>query len=57
MKKKPIHIKRDSRNHLAIPKEEQWLYDPKNKAIVDELKRALRQKADREIDLDAFEKE
>ena len=28
-----------------IPKEEQWLFDPKNKEIVDELKEALKQKA------------
>ncbi len=40
-----------------VPKRERWLYDPKNKAIVDELKRALKQKADREIDLDALLKE
>lgn len=40
-----------------IPKEERWLLDPKNKALVDELKRALQQKADRTIDLDALEKE
>jgi bifunctional DNA-binding transcriptional regulator/antitoxin component of YhaV-PrlF toxin-antitoxin module len=37
-----------------IPKEKQWLFDPKNKAVVDELKRALKQKADRDIDLDAL---
>lgn len=40
-----------------IPKEEQWLFDPKNKSILDELKKALKQKAHKEIDLDAFEKE
>lgn len=40
-----------------IPERERWLFDPKNKAIVDELKRALKQKADKKIDLDAFEKE
>lgn len=39
-----------------IPKEERWLFDPKNKAIVDELKKALKQKADRSIDLASFEK-
>ena len=38
-----------------IPKEEQWLFDPKNKAIVEELKEALKQKADRSIDLSLFE--
>jgi bifunctional DNA-binding transcriptional regulator/antitoxin component of YhaV-PrlF toxin-antitoxin module len=40
-----------------IPQEEQWLFDPKNKAIVEELKEALKQKADRKIDLDLFEVE
>ena len=39
-----------------IPKEEQWLFDPKNKTIVDKLKKALKQKADRRIDLTSFEK-
>lgn len=38
-----------------VPKEEQWLFDPKNKALVDELKEALKQKADRSIDLSEFE--
>ncbi|OGB83916.1 hypothetical protein A3F66_02435 [candidate division TM6 bacterium RIFCSPHIGHO2_12_FULL_32_22] len=28
-----------------IPKEEMWLFDPKNKEIVDKLKKALKQKA------------
>ena len=28
-----------------VPKEEQWLFDPKNKAIVDELKKALQAKS------------
>lgn len=36
---------------IEIPQEEMWLFDPKNKAIVDELKRALKQPADRDIDL------
>ncbi len=40
-----------------IPQEEKWLFDPKNKAIVDELKEALKQKADRVIDLGIFEEE
>ena len=40
-----------------IPKEEQWLFDPKNKELVDELKCALKQKADRSIDLSLFEKD
>ena len=33
-----------------------WLFDPKNKEIVDKLKKALKQKADREIDLKSFMK-
>jgi bifunctional DNA-binding transcriptional regulator/antitoxin component of YhaV-PrlF toxin-antitoxin module len=37
-----------------ISKEEKWLFDPKNKAIVDELKAALKQKAT--IDLGSFKK-
>ena len=32
-----------------VSKEERWLFDPKNKAIVDELKRALKQKANKNI--------
>ena len=39
-----------------IPKEERWLFDPKNKIVVDKLKQALRQKADRDVDLSSFEK-
>lgn len=38
-----------------ILKAEQWLFDPKNKDIVDELKEALKQKAYRSIDLYDFE--
>lgn len=37
-----------------VPKEELWLFDTKNKEIVDELKEALKQKADRSIDLTSF---
>ncbi len=37
-----------------IPKEELWLFDPKNKAIVDELKKALKQKAVHKINLDTL---
>lgn len=37
-----------------IPKEEKWLFDPKNRKIVDELKQALKQKAD--VDLGSFKK-
>ncbi len=38
-----------------IPKKERWLFDPKNKVIVEELKAALKEKADRSIDLSLFE--
>ena len=37
-----------------VSKEEKWLFDPKNKKILDELKRALKQKAD--VDLGSFKK-
>lgn len=37
-----------------ISKDEQWLFDPKNKAIVTELKKALNEKADKTIDLNAL---
>ena len=37
-----------------IPVGEEWLFDPKNKAIVDELKQALKQKADKKINLKSF---
>jgi uncharacterized membrane protein YcaP (DUF421 family) len=37
-----------------IPREEQWLFVSKNKAAVDELKQALKQKAHKTIDLDAL---
>ena len=40
-----------------VPKEEQWLFDPKNKAIVDELKAALKEKAYIRLDLSEFETE
>ena len=39
-----------------IPQEKKWLFDPKNKAIIDELKKALMQKADRSMDLDVLKK-
>lgn len=42
---------------LEIHKNERWLFDPKNKAMVEKLKKALKQKADREIDLSSFENE
>lgn len=42
---------------LEIPKEEQWLFDPKNKTVANQLKEALKQKADKEIDLSSFEEE
>ncbi len=41
---------------MEVPLEEMWLFDPKNKAIVSELKKALKQKANRDIDLDSFGK-
>ena len=41
---------------VEVPLEELWMFDPKNKAIVDELKKALKQKADRDIDLESFGK-
>ena len=41
---------------MEVPEEERWLFDPKNKEIVQELKRALKQKAGINIDLDDLEK-
>lgn len=41
----------------VVPNEELWLFDSKNKSIVDELKKALKQKATQDIDLDSFDKE
>jgi bifunctional DNA-binding transcriptional regulator/antitoxin component of YhaV-PrlF toxin-antitoxin module len=38
-----------------IPERERWLFEPKNKAILEELKKALKQKADRDINLDDFD--
>lgn len=40
-----------------IPKEEQWLFDPKNKTIINELKAALKEKAHIKIDLSQFKEE
>ena len=40
-----------------IHKGEEWFFDPKNKAIVDELKAALKEKAHIRIDLSQFEEE
>lgn len=42
---------------IEVPKEEQWLFDQKNKEIVEKLKKALKQKAAKEIDLSLFEEE
>lgn len=42
---------------IEVPKEEQWLFDPKNKEIVAKLKKALKQKATKKIDLSSFEEE
>jgi hypothetical protein len=39
-----------------VPKEELWLFDPKNKELVQELKSALKQKAHIRIDLDELER-
>jgi hypothetical protein len=41
---------------IEVPLEEMWLFDPKNKAIVATLKKALKQKAHKTIDLSSFEK-
>lgn len=41
---------------IEVPQEEMWLFDPKNKTVVDELKKALKQKAHRDIDLSSFKK-
>ena len=41
---------------MEMPKEEQWLFDPKNKEIVEKLKEALKQEANSTINLDYFEK-
>lgn len=40
-----------------IPERERWLFDPKNKHILDELNEALKQKADKKINLKELEKE
>ncbi len=40
-----------------ISAEERWLFDPKNKAIVEKLKKALKQKANKNIDLSSFDTE
>lgn len=42
---------------LEIPKEEQWLFGPQNRVMVNELKKALQQKADKEINLTFFEED
>lgn len=42
---------------IEVPKEERWLFDPKNKEIVTKLKKALKQKATKKIDLNIFEEE
>lgn len=39
-----------------VPQEERWLFDPKNKELVQELKNALKQKAHIRIDLDELER-
>ena len=41
---------------MEVPTEEKWLFDPQNKEIVQELKKALKQKANVNINLDDLEK-
>ncbi len=41
---------------MEVPIEERWLFDPQNKDLVQELKEALKQKANMSIDLDDLEK-
>ena len=41
---------------MEVSQEERWLFDPKNKEVVQELKKALQQKAETTIDLDDLEK-
>ena len=41
---------------MEVPVEEKWLFDPQNKEIVQELKKALKQKANVDINLDDLEK-
>jgi hypothetical protein len=41
---------------MQVPIEERWLFDPQNKELVEELKKALKQKADVSINLDDLEK-
>lgn len=40
---------------VKIPKKERWLFDLKNKEIVEELKEAFKQKVGKKIDLSLFE--
>jgi hypothetical protein len=40
---------------MDVPQEERWIFDPKNKEIVQKIKRALQQKADIRINLDDFD--
>ncbi len=47
----------DKEFNMRYLKEEQWLFDPKNKTIVEELKAALKEKANRKIDLSSFKSE
>lgn len=51
MKTKKDHAKNDSHNR----DEEDWIFDPKNKEIVEKIKRALQQKADIHINLDDYD--
>jgi hypothetical protein len=40
---------------MDVPEEERWIFDPKNKEIVDKIKRALKQKANIRINLDDYD--
>ena len=41
---------------MDVPEEERWIFDPKNKEIVEKIKRALKQKANIRVNLDDYEK-
>jgi hypothetical protein len=40
---------------MDVPEEERWIFDPKNKEIVQKIKKALKQKADIHINLDDYD--
>jgi hypothetical protein len=41
---------------MEVPQEEQWLFDPQNKELIQELKKALKQKVNLSINLEDLEK-